>query len=492
MSDMQINQSAPLVGGGLGLRAQYGVDLTDPGNSFGRVVADLYDGGAGGGDLRLFNSSDLTVGGSLMVNGGMVSGITTNGFSVTLMTGPYRTLTISEPIATGSGASSRVDLQADKLTLNSTITTTDASIRPYSAGRAITVGSSACHELDPGDGACLSLTRLSNVVAATIGIGRDNFISNGGSGGQLAQSGAIVAGPIYVEGITLGVGATTDRNVVTTRIGLLSGAGVSQGTGLGIDVQDLGAIAGGSGTVDLTNPNNKVSNLAGATAGGNFSFTNSTALNIATLSGSGAGDDPDYSVQGVNAGSGSVRIISRGALNVNSDVKSSAGEVLLFAGATGVPGAGDNLTIGASGSAKAGTALVLAAGDSVTVTDPAMIVSGSGQLLQLENMNLTGVNLCLFGGSLAGCFGSGSSTQTLIQASNSAINTIISTDALSTTTLSTGPLVTGTADCADSTGTAATSDDSKTDSKKDEQKDTAGAKDNGAKKNEPVKKMYCN
>lgn len=487
MSDMQINQSAPLVGGGLGLRAQYGVDLLDPGNSFGRVVADLYYGGAGGGDLRLFNSTDLTVGGSLTVNGSVVSGITTNGYSVTLMTGPYRTLTVSEPIATGSGSFSRVDLQADKLALNSTITTSDASIRPYSTGRAITVGSSVCHELDPGDGTCLTLTRLSNIVASTIGIGRDNFISDGGSAGQLALPGATVAGPIYVEGITLGVGAATDRNAATTRIGLLSGAGVSQGTGLAINVQDLGAIAGGPGTVELTNPNNKVSNLAGVTAGGNFSFTNSTALNITTLSGSGAGDDPGYSVQGVNAGSGSVRIISHGALSVNSGVGSSAGEVLLFAGATGVAGAGDNLTIGASGSAKAGTALVLAAGDNIVVTDPTMIVSGSGQLLQLANMNLTGVNLCLFGGSLAGCFGSGSSTQTLTQASNSAINTIISTDALSTTTLSTGQAA---------TGIVATSDDSKTDSKadskKDEQKDTAGAKDNGAKKNEPAKKMYCN
>ena len=495
-SDMQINQSAPLVGGGLGLRAQYGVDLTDPGNSFGKLVADLYYGGAGGGDLKLFNSTDLTVGGSLTVNGSVVSGITTNGLTVTLMTGPYRTLTISEPIYTGSGLSSRVDLQADKLVLNSTITTNEASIRPYSAGRAITVGSSVCHELDPGDGACLSLTGLSNIVAPTIGIGRDNFISDGGSGGPPSLAGATVAGPIYVEGITLGVGAITDRNAVTTRIGLLSGAGVSQGTGLGIDVQDLGAIAGGSGAVDLTNPNNKVSNLAGVTAGGNFSFTNSTALNITTLSGSGAGDDPGYSVQGVNAGSGSVRIISRGALSVNSGVGSSAGEVLLFAGATGVPGAGDNLTIGASGSAKAGTALVLAAGDNIVVTDPAMIVSGSGQLLQLANMNLTGVNLCLFGGSLASCFGSGSSTQTVTQASNSAINTIISTDALSTMTLSTGQTATGTGGSSDGAGTVVTSDDSKTDSKadskKDEQKDTAGAKDNGAKKNEPAKKMYCN
>jgi filamentous hemagglutinin family protein len=491
MSDMQINQSAPLTGGGLGLRAQYGVDLTNPGNSFGKVVADLYYGGGGVGDLRLFNSGDLTVGGSLVVNGSMVSGITTNGLSVTLMAGPYRTLTISEPIATGSGLSSQVDLRADKLVLNSTVTTNDASIRPYSTGRAITVGSDVCHELDPGDGACLSLTRLSNIVAPSIGIGKDNFISDGGSGGPFASPGAFVAGPIYVEGITLGVGAATDRSSVTTRIGLLSGAGVSQGTGLGINVQDLGAIAGGPGTVDLTNPNNKVSNLAGVTAGGNFSFTNSTALNITTLSGSGVGDDPGYSVQGVNAGSGSIRIISRGALSVNSFVGSSAGEVLLFAGATGVPGAGDNLTIGASGGAKAGGALVLAAGDNIAVANPAMIVSGSGQLLQLANMNVGGVNLCLFGGSLAGCFGSGSSTQTLIQASNSAINTIISTDALSTTASSTGPAVTGTG-TADSTGTAATSDDSKTDSKKEDKKDTAGAKDNGAKKNEPAKKMYCN
>jgi len=493
-SDMQITQLAPLVGGGLGLRAQYGVSLTDPGNSFGKVVADLYYGGSGGGDLALFDSTDLTVGGSMVVNGSVVSGITTNGLSVTLATGPYRTLTISEPIATGSGTFSRVDLQADKLALNSTVTTNDASIRPYSTGRAITVGSTVCHELDPGDGTCLSLTRLSNIVSPTLGIGRDSFISSGGSGMVLPQGGALVAGSIYVEGITLGVGSTTDRNAITTRIGLLSGAGVSQGTGLGIDVQELGAIAGGPGTVDLTNPNNKVGNLAGVTAGGNFSFTNSTALNITTLTGSSAGDNPGYSVQGVNAGAGSIRIISRGALSVNSAVASSAGEVLLFAGATGVPGAGDNLTIGASGSAKAGAALVLAAGDAVTVSDPTMIASGSGQLLQLANMNLTGVNLCLFGGSLASCFGSGSSTQTLTQASNSAINTIISANPLSTTTLSPAPVVIGSTDTA-ATSNDSTSDstsDSKTDSKKGEQKDTAGAKDNGAKKNEPAKKMYCN
>jgi filamentous hemagglutinin family protein len=496
VSDSQIDQNAPLAGGGLGLRARYGINLTNSGNSFGKVVADLYYGGGGSGDLTLFNSTDLTVGGSLVVDGSTVTGITTNGLSVRLMTGPYRTLTISEPISTGTGSFSRVDLQADKLVLNSTVTTDEASIRPYSAGRAITVGSSVCHELDPGDGSCLSLTRLSNIIAPTIGIGRDNFISDSGSPPAPGQSGAAVAGPIYVEGITLGVGSATDRNAVTTRIGLLSGAGVSQGTGLGIDVRDLGAIAGGSGAVDLTNSSNKVSNLAGVTAGGNFSFTNSTALNITTLSGSGSGDDPGYSVPGVNAGSGNIRIISRGALGVNSAVVSSAGEILLFAGATGVPGAGDTLTIGASGSAKAGGALVLAAGDNIVVTDSTMIGSASGQLLPLANMNVTGVNLCLFGGSLASCFGSGSSTQTLTQASNSAINTIISTSLPLTTTASTAPVVastTSTTSTSDGSATnESTSNESTSDDKKDEKQDTAGAKDNGAKKNEPVKKMYCN
>jgi hypothetical protein len=333
-SDMSIGQSSGIGGGGLIAIGSGRISLLDPANNVDRFAAMLSVGSDPGG-LAYYNQGNLEIG--TVSTAYMTSyGVSTDNLPIHLETGPHAGLTISQPVVAGNTGT--VDLTADALTLNSTVVANDVSIRPHSDGRPITIGSTNCHEVDTSGG-CLAVTQLWRVIAPTIGIGRD------GSDVISGTADSALSGQIYVEGITNGISSATDRNVLTTRIGLLSGAGVSQGGATGIDVQDLGAVAGGSGSVELTNAANKVTNLAGKTQGGDFAFANSGDINVTTLSDANAGSLPssdqspsqsdlllasgpvvsgasqvstgsaDYSVAGINAGSGNITLKTPGAIS---------------------------------------------------------------------------------------------------------------------------------------------------------------------------------
>lgn len=195
---------------------------------------------------------------------------------------------------------SKVDLRADKLTVDGTITASNASIRPYTPGRAITVGSADCHASP-----CLAISNLHRIEASVIGIGDNDETP---------------AGPIYVAGITnSGKSAASDRSSLTTRIGLLSGSDVTQGGA--IDVEDLGVIAGGA--VRLDNPGNAVTNLAGTAGAGGFAFVNKKTMTAATLHGD------DYAVNGITSDGGNISLstVGTGDLNLNAAINAGTGDV---------------------------------------------------------------------------------------------------------------------------------------------------------------------
>jgi filamentous hemagglutinin family protein len=503
--------------------------------------------------------------GSINSNGGMIS---LNGFGM---------MSLNGAIDAGGG---QVDLSADEMALNSTINASSVSLRTYTAGRSITVGSATCH-ID----SCLSIVNLYNIFAPTISIGHaapaGGSAPLGGSGqlaAQMVQVSDTPAGPIYVDGITSGGSGPTDRNALTTRIDLLSAADVSQGSA-GIDVRDLGVVAGGSGSVNLINTNNKVVNLAGATAGSGFNFANSGDLTIASLNG---GTAAGSSLAGINAGSGDVNLMSSGAikggtvsggklalsagrgitlatnaaslmasnsgsdsdiaitnnaagsphelvlrsvmqggsgkvsvsnvgllrvagsvltdtgnitlkaaspLTVDGSVGSTSGNIVLVAGATGT-GSGDTLTVSSAGGVKTAGTVVLAAGDGIVLADPSRVSAG-GKLLQLANMNLTGINPCLATASPADCLTT-TSSPAIVAVTSSALNTIISTTSASNTLPLAMSVMPPSGTSNDASPAGSSNDSAKPEEKKDGKKEAADTKDNGATKNEPAKKMYCN
>jgi len=231
-----------------------------------------------------------------------------------------------------NASSAEVDLVADTLTWdaagNGRVSAYLADIRPYTAGRSITVGASCIN----GAGNCLSVTDLSRVAAQTIGIGHND------------------AGDIYVSGITSGVSTMTDRNAATTRIGLISNGSVTQ-SATAINVQDLGIDA--NGTV-LLNATNNITNLAAKTQGQDFTFNNGRGFNIVQMSDSTSSyaynnytyNNYNYNISGIDACSkagncGNVTLTSNGSI-LETSVPIKAANLTITSGGD-VTLAGSNL-----------------------------------------------------------------------------------------------------------------------------------------------------
>lgn len=237
----------------------------------------------GTGAFELNSTSALTVGTVLGI-----SGITANNNSISISTAANQTLTIAQPVNAGTGVGSNVLLEADTLALNNTVTADLVSVTPVTANRNITVGSATCNAAP-----CLNVVDLWRIAAPTIGIGGD-------------AASFSPAGALHVAGITSGGTAVTDRNAVTTRIGLLSGAGVTQAGA--IAVADLGVSTGGAVALNATN---MVSNLVGYTSAGGFSFNNGQSFRITSVSGGVA--PYDYNMSGITALGGDVSLTAAGA-----------------------------------------------------------------------------------------------------------------------------------------------------------------------------------
>jgi len=266
------------------------------------------------GYIDILNTgSSLTLGTVSAYNGIGIRGaspMTVNGTVTSSVGGIHleaSTLNINNRI---NASSAEVDLVADTLTWdaagNGRVSADLADIRPYTAGRSITVGASCIN----GAGNCLSVTELSRVAARTIGIGHND------------------AGDIYVSGITSGVSTMTDRNAATTRIGLIGNGSVTQST-TAINVQDLGIDA--NGTV-LLNAANNITNLTAKTQGQNFTFSNGQGFNIVQMSGSSTSsyaynnynyNSYNYKITGIDTCSktgncGNVTLASNGSILANS------------------------------------------------------------------------------------------------------------------------------------------------------------------------------
>lgn len=375
-SDVGINQNAGSVikanganGGGLALITAGPVFL-DQANDVRTIAANLT--GAGSGFLFANSENNVDTYGDLVVGsvtaGGLptVTGITTNGGDISLDTPGL--LTVLNPIAAGAG---RIGLFADDLILSNTVTSTsEVGIAPYSANVTITVGA-AC-----ATPPCLSVTNLWQVDAPTIGIGEDGSLGGGGANNPLA-------GAISVAGITTGGATLSDRHANTTRIGLFSGAGITQ-TGI-INVQDLGVSAGTG--VTLTGAN-MVSNLAGKSATGPFQFTNAQTFNIAALSG-GSGFSA-YSMPGIQALSGDVVLTANGA---TSDIVANSPQnyaAIIATNGNVTLNAGRDVLIGNSGGTFADVYAYGAAKNvSVTAARNILVDNFSFILSEAGNVSLT-------------------------------------------------------------------------------------------------------
>ncbi|GIZ51427.1 two-partner secretion domain-containing protein [Noviherbaspirillum aridicola] len=279
--------------------------------------------------------------------------ISTSGGDVRLRTGNEGSVFIDAQINVGSG---HVDFVADHLALNAMVYAKEASIRPSSNGRSITVGQANCFIEK-----CLSITNLHRVAAETIGIGYDPLddyyddnpssalrYNNYGESPYYYDYG--YAGPIHVAGITnTGRGAISDRNGVTKLIGLLTDSQVTQSGAINVDT--LGVLAGGD--VQLNHSGNRVSRVFGTAWDGNFTFSNLGQLSIGAPSGFdflsdilGIWASGNITVSNVGhlivdsnaivwAGSGAISMIAHSPLTVNGTVLAGAGPIRLEAASSG-------------------------------------------------------------------------------------------------------------------------------------------------------------
>lgn len=341
-------------GGGLMLKSKGGVYLWDSANSITKLAAVVNSTAPESEYLSVHSSTSMEVGEPMA---GFM-GITTTGAGVDLSVASGGTLTINKPINVGIG---EVELEADNLVLNNIVTASMADIAPFTSGRSITVGSATCNASP-----CLSVVNLHRIAANTIGIGRDD---------------ENMTGPIHVAAITnTGSGALTDRNSATTRIGLLSGAGVTQSGA--IDVPDLAVVA--NGTVNLSNTSNSVNALAAETWGGDFTFANSKTFSVADITGTEV-DGGDYGVYGIWTAGGNVSLTAAGTGNIHVDAGIDAG------GSDG--GLIGNITLKAGGAIKDATGYGYVAGNHLTAE------AGRGISLYTEVKSMSATNTDTVGSS---------------------------------------------------------------------------------------------
>ncbi|MFZ6743386.1 filamentous hemagglutinin N-terminal domain-containing protein [Undibacterium sp. JH2W] len=356
-----ISQAAgnAITGSGLALQTKGSVNLGNTSNSFSSLAADLNPGGVGTGSLNIFNSGNLSIS-----NIASITGITTNNQGVTVSSGTG-TLTVSDNVNAGTG---KVGFIANQLTLGGPggVTAGDFGIRPFTAGRAITIGSATC-TVSP----CLALTNLYKVSAANIAIGTDD-VSN-------------ASGVISVVGITdTNTSAITDiKHLTTTRIGLISGGAISQVNP--ITVQDLGVVSSTSVTL---NSSNVISNLAGKSAG-SFSLVNAQGINVTSLSGSNGSSS--YSLGGINTTGNMYLTASSGNILLTSNLMAGTGAVTLSAPSGAISQTSGNSITGAALDATANGGIGNSGGLKTQV--PLLLANNTGANTDIKINNTGALNL---------------------------------------------------------------------------------------------------
>ncbi|HEY8609142.1 MAG TPA: filamentous hemagglutinin N-terminal domain-containing protein [Noviherbaspirillum sp.] len=431
-------------GATLVLRSSGSVQLTNEGNIIDSLAASV------SGGLDVYSDYDMQV--TTSSNG--ITGVTAGG-PVRLRTGYDALLSIDAQVNAGAH---EVDLIADRLALNAMVYGSEASIRPYTPGRSITVGQEEC--VIEG---CLSIVNLHRIAAATIGIGRDPLDYQYDP--YEPYYGYGYSGPIHVAGITnTGSGALTDRNSATTLIGLLSSEDVTQGGA--IDVDSLGAVAGGA--VTLNHAGNRVGRVFGAALDGDFSFVNVGELSI----GAPLGLDELYDTMGIWAANGNISVSNTGHLKVagTASVLTGTGNIDLVAHSP--------LTV--DGTVASGTGTISLEAASSSSPDDILTINGvvtTGGQVSLKAGEGIVINGIVHSANLVQAGGQGAEQAGIV---HQAQNTVVATIAQATEAI-----IARTANRKDMLDPA----------DEDEGKDKKGAgadKDEGAKKNEKAKKLYCN
>ncbi|MFZ6656775.1 filamentous hemagglutinin N-terminal domain-containing protein [Undibacterium sp. TJN19] len=363
-SSAGISQAAgsPIVASGLALQTIGPVSLLNTGNSFTSLAADLNPGAQGTGGLNIFTSGALS---TTSVSG--ITDITTNNQAVQISTGTGAALTISNNVNAGTG---KVSFIADLLSLGGvgTVTGSDFAVRPFTAGRSITVGSASC-ALPP----CLAITNLYKVNAGSVAIGSDNPGN--------------AAGAISVASITdTNSSAATDiKHLTTTRVALLTGADITQSNA--ITVQDLGLSAGSTITLNNTNV---ISNLAAKVTSGGLNLSNTQGINVGSLSG-GSGAST-YSLGGITtAGNVSLKANS-GDINLATPVNAGTGTVTLMASGGAINQSVNSVAI-TGGALDATAANGIGNGTALKTQIPLLLATNSGSNTDIKINNTGALNI---------------------------------------------------------------------------------------------------
>ena len=207
-----------------------------------------------------------------------------------------------------------VNLNADAMDFSADVTASLASLTPATSGYSITIGA-AC-----GTG-CLSLTQLNRIAAGTIGIGnRDDgsdVPSPGTKPGTTASGTGVDSGAGSVTGFGAGaihIGGAANLNPLTTRLGLITTAGITQDTAnaaAALKVQELGIDAGAG--VQLDHSGNQVARVAAIVSNGNLDFRSNQALSVVRLQGGNSAGGSGYDINGLQV-AGTTTLRSDGAL----------------------------------------------------------------------------------------------------------------------------------------------------------------------------------
>lgn len=301
---------------------------------------------------------------------------------------------------------------------------------------------------------------------------------------RLSSAGAIVqSGGAKISGDTLMLAAAggigSGDAPLLTQVAHLSAENSATALGAPINIKNNGDQSG-----ELT-----LHHVAqtGSGNGGAISVNNSGKLILAA--------DGD-----VSSGAGSISLVAHSPLLINGSILSTSGDILLEAGASGSPDDVLSFSSGARVTSGSGN-IALKAGAGISVDPAATLLSASGTISKSAALNTQpsadpvpippSPNICTIAPTSALCLALAPPSQSspvkpLTQATNAALNLIAANPLFKTPgtteqTASAGPVV-----------ASAKPDDKKTDEKKSDKKDSVVSKDSGAKKDEPVKKTYCN
>jgi filamentous hemagglutinin family protein len=339
--------------------------------------------------------------------------------------------------------------------------------------------------------------------------GPSPFVASGSVGDSLLSVGTLQSALASSSVVVSTANASgTGTGVITVVDPVAWSSGNNLTLSANSDILVNAAISGGAGGVTLNAPAGGIFGSGMITAAsltavawGGIGQSSPLSTQVGSLNVNNTGSDTNINIanngaltilaatQSFGGSVGQTTVTTTGALTVAGPVTAGAGSITLAAGTT----APYQLTISGPGSVNCGSGnITLTAGGAILGTT-GTVVSASGSVTQHPNQSEI-VALPPAAPSSAAL------SQVVQQAINSTVNVI------NTSTSSGAPVVvspaTNTSSSASTVGqTDTTPDDKKSDVKSDEKKsddkkeskaDSVVAKDNGAKKDEPVRKLYCN